>query len=292
MIHYTNYVMAESLDEAYELNKKKSAVICGGFCWLRLQNRTIQTLIDLSGLGLERIEETEEQFEIGCMTSLRSMETHEGLNRFTGGAAADSVRRIVGVQFRNCATVGGSIYGRFGFSDVLTLFLALGARVKLYKGGILSLEEFLDRKEDGDILVSVLVDKGSAAAACESMRNEAADFPLLTVAACRRGDRLSIAVGARPAKAQVRTAKAVCFSEGEEKRRKAAEELLSSFHFGTNMRASAEYRRYLAGVLLDRCLKRCLDGPASPADGESGRAFGTVGAENENGQRGGEKLWN
>ena len=49
------------LDEAYELNKKKSSVICGGFCWLRLQNRTIQTLIDLSGLGLEKIEETKEQ---------------------------------------------------------------------------------------------------------------------------------------------------------------------------------------------------------------------------------------
>ena len=31
MIHYTNFVMAGSLDEAYELNKKKSSVICGGF---------------------------------------------------------------------------------------------------------------------------------------------------------------------------------------------------------------------------------------------------------------------
>ena len=37
----------------------------------------------------------------------------------------EAVRHIVGVQFRNCATVGGSVYGRFGFSDVLTLLLAL-----------------------------------------------------------------------------------------------------------------------------------------------------------------------
>ena len=51
MIHYNHFIMAESLDEAYELNRKKSAVICGGFCWLRLQNRTVQTMIDLSGLG-------------------------------------------------------------------------------------------------------------------------------------------------------------------------------------------------------------------------------------------------
>ena len=64
MIHYNHFIMAESLDEAYELNRKKSAVICGGFCWLRLQNRTVQTMIDLSGLGLDQIEETEEGFEI------------------------------------------------------------------------------------------------------------------------------------------------------------------------------------------------------------------------------------
>ncbi|MFR6443921.1 MAG: hypothetical protein ACLUPB_15335 [Agathobacter rectalis] len=31
------------------------------------------------------------------------------------------------MQFRNVATVGGSIWGRFGFSDVMTIFRALGA---------------------------------------------------------------------------------------------------------------------------------------------------------------------
>ena len=36
-----------------------------------------------------------------------------------------SLRHIVGVQFRNCATIGGSIWGRYGFSDVLTMFLAM-----------------------------------------------------------------------------------------------------------------------------------------------------------------------
>ena len=34
------------------------------------------------------------------------------------------------------ATVGGSIWGRFGFSDVLTVFLAMDSYVELYKGGI------------------------------------------------------------------------------------------------------------------------------------------------------------
>ena len=33
------------------------------------------------------------------------------------------------------STVGGSIWGRYGFSDVLTLFLAMDTWVELYKGG-------------------------------------------------------------------------------------------------------------------------------------------------------------
>ncbi len=44
------------------------------------------------------------------MTSLRALEVHEGLNAYTGGAVKESLRHIVGVQFRNCATVGGSLW--------------------------------------------------------------------------------------------------------------------------------------------------------------------------------------
>ena len=59
------------------------------------------------------------------MVTLRDLELDPGLNSYTDGAARESVRHIVGVQFRNLATVGGSIYGRYGFSDVLTMFLTM-----------------------------------------------------------------------------------------------------------------------------------------------------------------------
>ena len=68
------------------------------------------------------------------MTPLHALETHKELNAYTNSAIRESVRHIVGVQFRNCATVGGSIFGRFGFSDVLTMFLALDTWVELYTG--------------------------------------------------------------------------------------------------------------------------------------------------------------
>ena len=126
MIKIKDYIRAGSLEEAYELNQKRSACILGGMLWTKMGERQVQTAIDLSGLGLDQIEESEEEFSIGCMVTLRQLEEHEGLNAYTDGAARESVRSIVGVQFRNLATVGGSIFGRFGFSDVLTLFLAWG----------------------------------------------------------------------------------------------------------------------------------------------------------------------
>ncbi len=146
MVTIQNYVRAKSLEEAYELNQKKGNCILGGMLWTKMQNRMIQTAIDLCDLGLNKIEETEEEFSIGAMVSLRQLETDAGLNAYTQGAVRDAVKDIVGVQFRNLATVGGSIWGRFGFSDVLTVFLAMDTEVELFQGGRIPLKDFAAEK--------------------------------------------------------------------------------------------------------------------------------------------------
>ena len=71
MIKIRELVKVESLEEAWELNQKRTNKILGGMLWLRLGNRNVQKAIDLSGLGLDQIEETEEAFSIGCMATLR-----------------------------------------------------------------------------------------------------------------------------------------------------------------------------------------------------------------------------
>ena len=154
MMTIREYKRAESLEEAWQLNQKRNNRVIGGMIWLKMENINVGTAIDLSGLGLDKIEETAEGFSIGAMVPLRQIELHEGLNAYTDGAVRESVRHIVGVQLRNLATVGGSIYSRFGFSDVLTMFLALNASVELYKGGIVPLTEqtgvkyYLDEHRD------------------------------------------------------------------------------------------------------------------------------------------------
>lgn len=263
MLKIKEYVKVKDLEEAYLLNQKKNACILGGMVWLKMGSRNVSTAIDLSGLHLDTIEETEEEFRIGAMTSLRTLETHKGLEMYTRGAAKESLRHIVGVQFRNCATVGGSIFGRYGFSDVLTMFLAMDSYVELYKGGIVPLEEFAKRKPDRDILVRVIVKKRPAKIVYLSQRNSSTDFPVLTCAVGIFADgEARVAVGACPQRASlVKDVQGLLTGfegkNGEEQKEAAAafaQYAKENVKTGSNMRASKEYRSHLVGVLVKRAL--------------------------------------
>lgn len=256
MIEIANYVKVESLEEAYKLNQKKSSAIIGGMLWLKMQKKRVGTAIDLSGLGLDTIEETPEEYQIGAMVTLRQIERHEGLNQMTDGAARDSVRHIVGVQFRNLATVGGSLFGRYGFSDVLTFFMAVGAEVELYQKGRMSVEEFAALPYDRDILVRVFVPKKPRKTVYLSMRNTETDFPVLTCCVSKEEEALRCVIGARPMRA-------VCLRDEQEILKDGiTPESADAFGAyvkervvtGTNLRASKEYRSILCQVLTKRAL--------------------------------------
>ena len=245
MITIQKYVRAQSLEEAWQLNQNKRNRILGGMLWLRLGKGTVNTAIDLCDLGLDTIEETEEQFSIGAMATLRDIEMHAGLNAYTSGAVANSVKDIVGVQFRNMATVGGSIWGRFGFSDVLTVFLALDSYVELYKGGIVPLEQFAKMKKDNDILVRLIVKKTPCKVVYSSMRNQRTDFPVLACAVCQMNGEYRASIGARPGRAMlVRRDNAEGF----------AAFVAENAPTEGNLRGSAAYRTHLTRVLVERSM--------------------------------------
>ena len=254
MMTIREYKQAESLEEAWQLNQKKANRVLGGMIWLKIENINVGTAIDLSGLGLDTIEETEDSFSIGAMVTLRQLEEHPGLAAYTHGAVREALRHIVGVQLRNLATVGGSIYSRFGFSDVLTLFLAMDCSVELYKGGIVPLQEYAERPYDRDILVRLIVKKTAAEYLYQSVRNSQTDIPVLTCAAARLADgSYRIAIGARPLKA-VRFDLPVRQAPAAELAQAMADEVKQQIVTGANMRGSAEYRRHLSGVLTKRAV--------------------------------------
>ncbi len=262
MLKIANYVRAQSIEEAYELCQKKNNVILGGMLWLKMQSRSVNTAIDLCDLGLDQIEETDDSYVIGAMVPLRRLETHEGLADLTQGAMAEALKHIVGVQFRNVATIGGSLYGRFGFSDVLTLFQALGAKVELHHLGVMSISDFAELpRTTRDVLVRVILPKEKRRVVYLSQRNTATDFPTLACAISEQNGVYTCAIGARPGKA-------VVFGDEKgilagEMTRESAEAfgayIAETCRFGENLRGSEAYRQKICAVLVRRCLMQMME---------------------------------
>ena len=72
VLKFGTYVRVGNAAEAYELlQKNRNNKIVGGGIWMRLGSRRVATAIDLSACGLDQIEETETEFRIGAMCTLR-----------------------------------------------------------------------------------------------------------------------------------------------------------------------------------------------------------------------------
>lgn len=272
MLQFKNYARPETVEEAYELVRKgRMNRVLGGGVWLRLQDRRIATVIDLSACGLDKVEETEDSFVIGSMVTLHQLENHKAFNDATCHVFERAVRDIVGVQMRNCATVGGSVFGRFGFSDVLTALLALDTEVELVGAGIVSLATFASMPYERDVLSHVIVHKHDYEASFQAVRRSATDFPVLNVCAAR-WDGWHVAVGARPSRARLvegeRLGLPDTFTDAE---LDAACARLSELPMSANMRGSERYRRHLARELGRRAIRQAAGlepvspDPAAPA---------------------------
>ncbi|MCX7780902.1 MAG: FAD binding domain-containing protein [Negativicutes bacterium] len=252
----------DTLEEAYRiLLHRRTNAILGGCAYLRLGRRKIGTAIDLSKLSLNYIIETEARVEIGAMATLREIETHPALRSLYDGMLTKAVGNIIGVQFRNVATVGGSVFSRYGFSDLITALLALDSEVELYKQGWLALTDFLARPFERDILVRISIKKDGRRAAYHSLRNSASDYPLLNVAVSRHDDAWRIAVGARPNVAVLAPQAAAQLAAGAgspEGIAAVARAAASELTFGSNMRASASYRQAMCQVLVKRAVLEVL----------------------------------
>ncbi len=190
------------------------------------------------------------------MTSLRDFETHKGLKQYTNNASSHAVESIVGVQFRNVATIGGSVFGKFGFSDVITFLLALDCKLEFVNTGIMTLQEFLDKPLVKDVLVNIIIEKKPVEVVYTSKRNTKTDFPVLTVCASNMGASYKVVIGARPLKAIVYQQDNLTVDTIDE----FVSSIVEDIKVGTNNRGSEDYRRKLVSVLSTRQLKKLFEG--------------------------------
>ena len=262
MFTLLEFFQPETLEDAYnKLVARKTNTILGGCAFLKMGSKRIGTGIDLSKLNLNYINETDNYIEIGASTTFRDIETSEALNSYFNGVLKEAVKDIIGVQFRNIVTVGASVYSKYGFSDFITALLALDTEVELYKGGRLSLQDFLIKPYEKDILTKIYIKKNDRKASYKSLRNSKSDYPILNVTVSKLNDDFKIVVGARPATAKISIdASKFLSKEGfsEASLNKALDIMSSELIFGTNMRATYEYRQAISKVLVKRAIMEVI----------------------------------
>lgn len=245
-------IKVQSIQEAKDINQKRFNTVIGGGLWLRLGKRKIGTAIDLSQLNLNHIEEREADFLLGSMVSLRQLEMSESLNAYFNHAFKSAFKGIIGVQFRNSATLGGSVYARFGFSDVVALLLGLKARVILDGEIKLPLEAYVQQSKDNHIITHIIIPKENQEVYYYSFRKESVDFPVVNGAVVKYDKECHITLGARP-----QVAKLVKVENSRidlNQLDTLSEDVIEEFSFDTNLRGSKEYRRHLGKVLIQRGL--------------------------------------
>lgn len=258
MFTVMDIVQPATVEEAYSiLTKRKNNQVIGGSAWLRMGSKRIGTAVELSQLNLDYIKEEEEYIEIGAMTTFRSLETSEVIENNFGRIIKDSVKDIIGVQFRNVVTVGGTIYSKFGFSDLIVALLALDTEVELVNSGRIKLYDFLNKEYEKDLLTKIYIKKNDVKATYKSLRNAQSDYALLNVSVSKNDNKVKIYVGARPQIATLAVKASEFLSNNElsdENIEKASQIVSEELAFGTNMRASKEYRTLMSKVLVKRAL--------------------------------------
>lgn len=250
------YYRASSIQDAYRKLQEnpKNAIVAGGL-WMKKTGLSYETLIDLSGAGLDKITEDKDYIHVGAMVSLREFERNPLINSLFNGATAFGVREVMGPAFRNMATIGGSIYGRYPFSDVIASLLPLDVTVKLYPEKECSLEEFLNiRGRIDGIIEEIRIKKESGKGFFKKVKITALDFPMLNISIVKRNGHHFIAVGSRPAVASLAHKAMEAADQGkpfDEVANIAVEELM----FLDSSNISKEYRQDLTRVYVRRGLE-------------------------------------
>ena len=247
-----SFQRVSSLEDAYKLVKEspRNKIVAGGL-WLKKGNADVDVLIDLSLLGLDKIEDKKDYVEVGAMVSQRQFEKSELVPQM----ARDAVKSIMGPAFREIATIGGSVYGKFGFSDVVTGLLGYKVDLVFYPENVISLQEYVKKPGFFDgILTHIRIYKEQLKGFFKKVEITALDYPILNVAVTK-GKEYRVVVGSRPLVA-LRCEKAEAYlNDGGKDFEKAAQIAVEELKFGDSIATKGEYRKQLALAYVRRGLE-------------------------------------
>lgn len=268
----------KTLEEAVALlaEKRGEAAVLGGGTSLTMRvPPAVDTLVDLSALGLSGIEDRGDSTAILACTTVAELADSKTFQDRYGGILARAAGQVASTPLRNMITVGGNAFAVFPWSDLPAVFLALDASVVVTGGEqrVVPIGDFYAQHprtilKAGELLTEIRVPKpvGRADGSFVKVTRTRFDYAALSVAvvchfAGPQVQHCTVALGSvRPLPIRVQQAEEEIVGKAPTKEDiiRAAARASGAIEPSQDFRYTQDYRRHLIKVWVKRCLHEVL----------------------------------
>lgn len=272
----------ERLEEALHLldAEPRARVLAGGTDLL-LESEPVHALVDVSRLGLDSIHIDADALVLGATTSIENVLRADATRAWADGVLVGACLNFGTLQVRNMATVGGNVAHALPAADLVPAMIALDADVALVRaggdGGLrrrleplagFATAPFETKLEAGELIVELRIPAATRAwrAHFRKIGRVLKDLAQVNCAVALDRDaahvrQARVVVGAvHPVVTRVEDAERELFGadcRGNEwalRCARAVDAVRDFIRPISDVRASAEWRRHVCGVLVQRSL--------------------------------------
>ena len=279
-VHHVKSVIRPATREEAWAEKEKcgkaARFLAGGIDVVLYTPPSVDSLIDLTGLGLSGVTQDAAGIKIGAMTTMTEAIESPEIRAYANGFLIGVLKQVASPLQRNVATFGGTLGSAHPWSDVIPAFLVLDATLILYDGNerTAGLEQFLagGGQGTGPIICGIRIPRAleSSRGAHEAFTRTMFDVATLNVSCLAAiGESgwsdLRIAIGGTPGLAtRLRDVEDAAVREKMEGG-DIADAAAASIDARDDVHASGKYRRTLARALVAECLREIAEGSEGSA---------------------------
>ncbi len=269
-----------TIAEAVALLKRKGAAAVAGGTDISINRRgDIETLVDITGLGMDQIRREKSEIYLGAAVTVHDLASSVITLELADGIVADAAGSFISQQIRNAATLGGNLARSSPAADLPPSLLALDAVAVIQ--GVNEMDKIEERRVPltefftgpgenvlrSGLLVGVSIpDLAGRRGSFQKIGRTAEDLAIVNVGVTLRVEEgrcrdVRIALGAvgptpmRIFQAEKALEEQMIEAKYLEEVGRIVQECVKPVN---DHRASAAYRRKVSGVLVRRGLEACL----------------------------------
>lgn len=260
-----SYHRPASVNEALQLKAKLgpgTVFLAGGTEVNNLHAPRPAALIDLAGLGLNKIETTPAGLRIGAGVTFQQLIDHPDVPAFIKKAAGHMANRNI----RNCATVGGHLGANKPCANLIPVLMAAEARVVLTDREM-PVDQFV--ASETSLVLAVILPTAARAIGLDHHTRTSSDISIITAAASMtlEGGKVRQPVlaigGVAPHVVRLYNVEKSLDGQALPEAEKLEAMIAAAVQPIDDLRGSAAFKRQLAAVLGARVLKAAATGTCS-----------------------------